>query len=73
MTPASIDNVLKSFRSWPMQGQGHLNNPDKLKALKDAGLSVVERIPIEVITDEPAAHYLRTKKEKLGHLLDHAD
>ncbi len=46
------------------------NNPDKLKALKDAGLQIVERIPIEVITTEPAAHYLRTKKEKLGHLLD---
>lgn len=46
------------------------NNPDKLKALENAGLTIVERIPIEVETDAPAAHYLRTKKEKLGHLLD---
>ncbi len=46
------------------------NNPDKLKALENAGLTIVERIPIEVETDPPAAHYLRTKKEKLGHLLD---
>lgn len=45
------------------------NNPDKLKALENAGLTVVERIPIEIDTQEPAAHYLRTKKEKLGHLL----
>lgn len=45
------------------------NNPDKLKALEEAGLQVVERIPIEVPATEPAAHYLRTKKEKLGHLL----
>lgn len=45
------------------------NNPDKLKALEEAGLNVVERIPIEIDTQEPAAHYLRTKKEKLGHLL----
>jgi GTP cyclohydrolase II len=45
------------------------NNPDKLKALEEAGLTIVERIPIEVDTDPPAAHYLRTKKEKLGHLL----
>lgn len=45
------------------------NNPDKIQALKDAGLVVVERIPIEVEAEEPAAHYLRTKKEKLGHLL----
>jgi 3,4-dihydroxy 2-butanone 4-phosphate synthase / GTP cyclohydrolase II len=46
------------------------NNPDKLTALKNAGLRIVERIPIEISTPEPAAHYLRTKKEKLGHLLD---
>lgn len=45
------------------------NNPDKLDALEKAGLQVVERVPIEVEAREPAAHYLRTKKEKLGHLL----
>lgn len=45
------------------------NNPDKLRALEDAGLSVVERVPLEVETKDPAAHYLRVKKEKLGHLL----
>jgi 3,4-dihydroxy 2-butanone 4-phosphate synthase / GTP cyclohydrolase II len=46
------------------------NNPDKIHALEEAGLRVVERVPIEVEAEEPAAHYLRTKKEKLGHLLD---
>lgn len=46
------------------------NNPDKLKALENAGLTITERIPIEVKSEQPAAHYLRTKKEKLGHLLD---
>lgn len=46
------------------------NNPDKLKALEEAGLQVVERIPLEVPAAAPAAHYLRTKKEKLGHLLN---
>jgi GTP cyclohydrolase II len=46
------------------------NNPDKLKALENAGLKITERIPIEVKSEQPAAHYLRTKKEKLGHLLD---
>jgi 3,4-dihydroxy 2-butanone 4-phosphate synthase/GTP cyclohydrolase II len=48
------------------------NNPDKLHALEKAGLQVVERVPIEVEAQESAAHYLRTKKEKLGHLLDFA-
>ena len=45
------------------------NNPDKISALEKAGLQIVERVPIEVKSQEPAAHYLRTKKEKLGHLL----
>jgi GTP cyclohydrolase II len=46
------------------------NNPGKLKALEEAGLKIVERVSIEVESTETAAKYLRTKKEKLGHLLD---
>src|SRR6478735_5925657 len=34
------------------------NNPDKLQALEKAGLRIVERIPIEIKTSQPAAHYL---------------
>ena len=45
------------------------NNPGKLAALKEAGLEIVERISIDVPASEFAAKYLRTKKEKLGHLL----
>src|SRR5712675_214704 len=46
------------------------NNPLKLRALEEAGLNIVERVSIEVESTEDAAGYLRTKKEKLGHLLD---
>jgi len=46
------------------------NNPGKLKALEEAGLEIVERVSIEVEPAEPAARYLRTKKEKMGHLLE---
>ena len=46
------------------------NNPGKLRALEEAGLEIVERVPIEVAPSEPAARYLQTKREKLGHLLD---
>jgi len=45
------------------------NNPLKLQALEDAGLKIVERVSIEVDSSEKAEKYLRTKKEKLGHLL----
>src|SRR5437870_2924942 len=44
------------------------NNPGKLKALQDAGLEIVERVSIEDESSAPAAKYLQTKKEKLGHL-----
>ncbi|MDQ3819598.1 MAG: GTP cyclohydrolase II [Acidobacteriota bacterium] len=46
------------------------NNPLKLKALEEAGLRIVERVAIEVETPQCAEQYLRTKKEKMGHLLD---
>ncbi len=46
------------------------NNPLKLRALEEAGLRVVERVALEVEPTDAAVHYLRTKKEKLGHLFD---
>jgi len=46
------------------------NNPGKLRALEEAGLEITERVSIEVASSEPAARYLQTKKEKMGHLLD---
>jgi 3,4-dihydroxy 2-butanone 4-phosphate synthase/GTP cyclohydrolase II len=45
------------------------NNPLKLRALEEAGLEIVERVNIQVEPTEKAARYMRTKKEKLGHLL----
>lgn len=44
------------------------NNPDKVEALQRAGLKVVERVPCEVEASPYAEEYLKTKKEKLGHL-----
>jgi GTP cyclohydrolase II len=44
------------------------NNPDKVAALEQAGVQVVERVPCEVDASTYAEDYLKTKKEKLGHL-----
>jgi len=44
------------------------NNPDKVAALERAGIEVVERVPCEVAPSAHTADYLRTKKEKMGHL-----
>jgi GTP cyclohydrolase II len=44
------------------------NNPDKVAALERGGIKVVERVPCEVSPSVHAEEYLKTKKEKLGHL-----
>jgi GTP cyclohydrolase II len=44
------------------------NNPDKVEALVRAGVKVVERVPCEVEFNAQSEAYLKTKKEKLGHL-----
>jgi GTP cyclohydrolase II len=46
------------------------NNPEKVAAVEDAGVSVVERIPCLVAAQDSTESYLRTKKTKMGHLLD---
>jgi 3,4-dihydroxy 2-butanone 4-phosphate synthase/GTP cyclohydrolase II len=46
------------------------NNPRKIIGLEGYGLSVVERIPITIIPTKENMFYLRTKKEKLGHLIE---
>jgi len=45
------------------------NNPDKVQQLESAGIRVVERIPCRPRTSRHSKFYLRTKKDKLGHLL----
>ncbi len=44
------------------------NNPEKVEALERAGVEVIERVPCEVEASTHAEEYIRTKKEKLGHL-----
>jgi len=46
------------------------NNPDKVAALEKAGVKVVERVSAEVEPYEHSENYLRTKKEKMGHLIN---
>jgi 3,4-dihydroxy 2-butanone 4-phosphate synthase/GTP cyclohydrolase II len=46
------------------------NNPKKIIGLSGYGLQVVERVPIEIVPNEANVRYLRTKKKKMGHILD---
>lgn len=49
------------------------NNPEKIAALNNAGLEIVERLKIEIEPHEVTRNYLKTKKEKMGHLLEKLD
>ena len=46
------------------------NNPDKVYQLEDFGLKISKRVPIQMEQTEYDHRYLKTKKEKMGHMLD---
>jgi 3,4-dihydroxy 2-butanone 4-phosphate synthase/GTP cyclohydrolase II len=45
------------------------NNPGKRAGIEGYGLTIVDRVPLEITPNEKNLEYLRTKKEKLGHVL----
>ena len=45
------------------------NNPEKVAALEHVGIKVVERVPCEIPASEHTDAYMKTKKERMGHLL----
>ena len=49
------------------------NNPKKIVGLEGYGLSVVDRVPIEMDPVDGNVEYLRTKRDKMGHILHHQD
>ncbi len=49
------------------------NNPKKVSGLEAYGLKVVEQVPIEAPPNAENVHYLRTKRDRMGHRLHHQD
>ncbi len=47
------------------------NNPRKLVGLEGYGLTITERVPLEIRPSKANLNYLRVKKEKMGHILHH--
>ncbi|AOT71653.1 bifunctional 3,4-dihydroxy-2-butanone-4-phosphate synthase/GTP cyclohydrolase II [Geosporobacter ferrireducens] len=46
------------------------NNPRKLAGITGHGIEIVERVPIQMNHNEKNAYYLKTKKDKMGHILN---
>jgi 3,4-dihydroxy 2-butanone 4-phosphate synthase / GTP cyclohydrolase II len=46
------------------------NNPRKFVGLTGYGLEIIERVPLEIPPNQDNSRYLRTKKEKMGHILE---
>lgn len=49
------------------------NNPRKIAALEEVGIKVVERVPLIIAATRENGPYLKTKRDKLGHLFSEAD
>jgi 3,4-dihydroxy 2-butanone 4-phosphate synthase/GTP cyclohydrolase II len=46
------------------------NNPKKIVGLEGFNLKVTDRVPLQIVPNQHNAHYLETKRDKLGHILD---
>jgi hypothetical protein len=46
------------------------NNPEKIRDLKEHGIEIIQRVPIEIEPNDYSRRYLRTKRDKAGHLLN---
>ena len=49
------------------------NNPEKIRDLREHGIEIIQRVPIEVRPNKFSEEYLRTKRDRAGHMLDHLD
>ena len=49
------------------------NNPEKIRDLKEHGIEIIQRVPIEIQPTKHSRKYLKAKRDKAGHMLEHLD
>jgi len=49
------------------------NNPEKIRDLKEHGIEIIQRVPIQIEPNRYSKDYLRAKRDKAGHLLSNLD
>jgi GTP cyclohydrolase II len=49
------------------------NNPEKIRDLSEHGIEIIQRVPLEARPTEYSREYLKTKRDKAGHLLEHLE
>ena len=49
------------------------NNPEKIRALRNSGLEIVERVPLSIEYHQNLTRYLKTKRDEMGHLINLPD
>ena len=63
----------KFFWIWVSLVKLMTNNPLKLSGLSGYGIEIVERVPIQLNHNERNEYYLKTKRDKMGHMLKFKD
>lgn len=67
----SYDQCAEIFRDLGLRRVRMIsNNPEKMNAVKNAGLEIVERISPKIKLYHSLTRYLKTKREEMGHLID---
>ena len=66
-----MDEIFPSGKLLNHRRSAVTNNPDKVYQLADFGMEIIERVPIQMDATAHDLFYLKTKQQKMGHILNY--